>query len=318
MIGLGIESIGQPQQWLVFIIIVLGLLCVDLFIFHRNVHEVRIREALLTTIFWVALAGIANVLIYLKFGKDSALEFLTGYIIEQSLSVDNLFVFIVIFNYFAVPKAIQHRVLFFGILGALVMRAGFILVGASLIQHFHWIDYVFGVILVISGIRLLFEQIEHLDPSKIFIVRIFKKFFPVVPDYRGIKFFVHEAGRWHATPLFLVLLCLEFSDLVFAIDSIPAIFAITEDPFIVFTSNIFAILGLRSMYFLLAGALGKLHYLNVGLASVLTFVGLKMFFSNFWHIPTTWSLLVVVTLIGASVVFSLLRGDKNGTAPPQG
>jgi tellurite resistance protein TerC len=309
MTGFGIESVGRPEQWVWFTILVLGLLCVDLFVFHRKSHEVHPKEALFTTLFWIGLAGAANFLIYLKFGREPALQFLTGYVIEQSLSVDNLFVFILILNFFAVPKQFQHRVLFFGILGALVMRAGFILLGATLIQRFDWIDYAFGAVLILSGMRLTFGKLENFDPGNSHIVRAFRKLCPVVPDYRGRSFFVHEDGRLCATPLFLVLLCLEFSDLIFAVDSIPAIFAITDDPFIVFTSNIFAILGLRSMYFLLSGVLESLRYLNLGLAMVLTFVGVKMFISNFWEIPTTWSLLVVSCLIGVAVVASLLNKE---------
>ena len=300
-----IETIGTPELWLGFTGFVLVLLALDLGIFHRKVHEVSMREALCWSIVWVGLALGFMVAVGFWFGIERGEEFLAGFLIEKALAVDNLFVFAVIFSTFAVPPALQHRVLFWGILGALVMRALFIWLGAALLQQFHWVMYVFGSFLVLTGIKLLLQREKEIHPEQNPLVRLFARLVPSVSHYQGTRFFLRENGRWYATPLFLVLLVIETTDVVFAVDSIPAIFAVTNDPFIVYTSNIFAILGLRSLYFLLAGVIGKFHYLKVGLALVLAFVGVKMLLLEVYKIPIEISLLVIITLIGGAVLASL-------------
>lgn len=303
-----VSTIGSPALWGGFTLLVLVLLALDLGVFHRKSHVVSIREALGWSIFWIALALLFNLGVYYWFGGRVALEFLTGYLVEKALSVDNIFVFLVIFSYFSVPAAYQHRVLFFGILGALVMRAVFILVGAALLAAFHWMIYVFGAALVMLGLKMLVQQDGEVHPERNPLFRLFKRLVPAADSYRGSHFFVREGRKWLATPLLLVLMAIEATDVVFAVDSIPAIFAITRDPFIVYTSNIFAILGLRALFFLLAGAIGNLRYLKTGLALVLSFVGVKMLIADMYKIPITVSLAVVVCLIGFAVMASLLRG----------
>jgi tellurite resistance protein TerC len=320
---MAIESIGTPALWIGFTVFVLAMLALDLGVFHRKEHAVSPREALVWTLVWVGLALVFNAGVYYWFGTERALQFLTGYLIEKALSVDNLFVFLVLFTYFAVPAGLQHRVLFWGILGALVMRAGFILAGAALIQQFHWVMYLFGAFLVVTGIKLLAHNEEEVHPERNPVLRLFRRLVPAVSDYRGTRFVVKEAGRWYATPLLMVLVVVEATDIVFAIDSIPAIFAITDDPFIIFTSNIFAILGLRALYFLLAGMLGRFYYLKIGLGLVLAFVGAKMLLADLYKIPVAASLAVVATLLGGSIVASLLRrpapvrDDSAGTRDEQ-
>jgi TerC family integral membrane protein len=304
---MAIETIGTPGLWLGFTGFVLVLLALDLGVFHRKAHEVSIREALAWSGIWVGLALGFNVAVVAWFGAERGMEFLTGFLIEKALAVDNLFVFAVIFSTFAVPPALQHRVLFWGILGALVMRAVFIWLGAVLLQQFHWVMYVFGGFLVLTGVKLFLQREKELHPERNPLVRLFTRLVPSVPRYHGARFFVRENGRWYATPLLLVLIVVEASDVVFAVDSIPAIFAVTSDPFIVYTSNVFAILGLRSLYFLLAGVVGKFHYLKAGLALVLVFVGVKMLLLDVYKIPIGLSLLVIATLIGGAVVASLIR-----------
>ncbi|MBI1790667.1 MAG: TerC family protein [Acidobacteria bacterium] len=307
------ETIGTPILWIGFILFVLAMLALDLGVFHRLAHEVRLREALLWTAVWITLALVFNVGVYFWFGPERALEFMTGYLIEKALSVDNIFVFLVIFSYFAVPAALQHRVLFWGILGALVMRAIFIFLGAALLQRFHWVIYIFGAFLVFTGVKLLLQGGSEMHPERNPLFRLFQRLVPSVSDYRGSHFSVVENGKRYATPLLLVLVAIEATDLVFAVDSIPAIFAITTDPFIVFTSNIFAILGLRALYFALAGVMDKFHYLRVGLALVLAFVGAKMMLTDLYKIPIVASLAVVVVLLMGSIVASLIRPP---TEPP--
>lgn len=299
-------SVGTPLLYTAFVTFVLVMLAVDLGVVRKNAREVGFREALVWSLVWVSLAALFNLWVYVEFGRERALEFLAGYLVEESLSVDNIFVFLVLFSYFAVPRQLQHRVLFYGILGALVMRAVFIFLGAELLERFHWMIYLFGGVLVVSGIKLTSEHGGELSPDRNPIVRLFRRLVPMVDTFRGERFFVRENGALRATPLCLVLVSLEFTDLMFALDSVPAIFAITKDPFIIFTSNIFAILGLRSLFFVLSGALGKIPYLRYGLAGVLIFVGLKMLASGHLHIPTSLSLGVIVMLIGGSVVASLL------------
>lgn len=311
-------SIGTPALWIGFTVFVLMMLALDLGVFHRKAHVVKVREALVWSAFWIGLALCFNAGIYFWFGYDRALEFLTGYLIEKALSVDNLFVFLVLFAYFAVPDRLQHRVLFWGIVGALVMRAAFILAGAALLQRFHWVIYVFGAFLVFTGIKLLASREEgEVDPERNIVLRLFRKVVRSVPDYRDAKFVVKEAGRHFATPLLTVLVVIETTDIIFAVDSIPAIFAVTTDPFIVFTSNIFAILGLRALFFLLAGMLGKFRFLKVGLGLVLAFVGAKMLVSGIIHVPIAVSLGVVAALLGLSVAVSLIFPAPPGDADPQ-
>ena len=300
-------TVGSPALWIGFTVLVLALLALDLGVFHRKSHVVSVREALGWSVFWIALAFLFNLGVYHWCGSRVALEFLTGYLIEKALSVDNIFVFLVIFSYFSVPTAYQHRVLFFGILGALVMRAIFILAGAALLAAFHWMIYVFGAALVALGVKMLMQRGSDVHPERNPLFRLFKRLAPATDGYRGSRFIVREGGKWLATPLLLVLMAIEATDVVFALDSIPAIFAITRDPFIVYTSNIFAILGLRALFFLLAGAIGNLHYLKTGLALVLSFVGVKMLIADVYKIPIAVSLTVVVCLIGGAIVASLLR-----------
>jgi tellurite resistance protein TerC len=312
-----IDSIGSPALWIGFVAFVLGLLALDLGVFHRTAHEIRFREALGWSIVWVSLAAVFNLGVWHWFGPERALEFLAGYLIEKALSVDNVFVFLVLFSYFAVPPAYQHRVLFWGIVGALVMRAVFIVLGAALLAAFHWVIYVFGALLVVTGIKMLRAGDEQVRPDANPVYRWFTRVVPSVREYRGQRFWVIEGGRWMATPLLLVLAAIEATDLVFAIDSIPAIFAVTRDPFIVFTSNIFAILGLRAMFFMLAGVMGRFVHLKTGLALVLAFVGSKMLLSEVYKVPIGVSLAVVAALIGGSIVVSLIatRGTPSAAVP---
>jgi tellurite resistance protein TerC len=311
---MGIESVGSPALWVGFTVFVLLMLTLDLGVFHRQAHEVSIREAFIWTMVWIGLALLFNVGIYFWFGPVRGLEFLTGYLIEKALAIDNIFVFAVIFSFFAVPPIYQHRVLFWGILGALVMRALFILLGAALLHQFHWVIYVFGGFLILTGIKLLRQQ-EEMHPEHNPILRFFRRVIPSVSDYHGHHFFIVQNKRWYATPLFLVLVSVEISDVVFALDSIPAIFAVTRDPFIVYTSNIFAILGLRSLYFFLASVIYKFEYLKVGLALVLVFVGIKMVIADLYKLPIVVSLVVIAALIGGSMLYSLWK-TKNQPQPP--
>lgn len=299
-------SIGSPFLWTAFLAFVIAMLALDLGVFHRKAHKISLREAAVWSAVWIALALIFNGWIWMHFGARPGLEFLTGYLIEKALSVDNLFVFLVIFSFFGVRDELQHRVLFWGILGALTTRAIFILAGAALMQRFHWIIYVFGAVLVYTGIKLLRERNKEYEPEKNPMVRLFRRVMPVTSEYHGSHFTVVQNGRRLATPLLLALVAVEATDIVFAVDSIPAIFAITRDPFIVFTSNIFALLGLRSLYFLLAGIMDRFAYLKIGLAMVLVFVGGKMLISELYKIPIVISLGVVALLIGGSIVISLL------------
>ncbi|MEI7820679.1 MAG: TerC family protein [Verrucomicrobiota bacterium] len=297
--------------WIGFNAFVLVMLALDLGVFHRKAHVVSFKESIAWTVVWVTLALLFNLGVAHYMGDQKGLEFFTGYVIEKSLSVDNVFVFALLFSYFTVPPLYQHKVLFWGILGALVMRAVMIFVGAALIEKFAWIIYVFGAFLILTGIKMIVKREEEIHPERNPLVRWFKKFMPVTSDYRGDKFFVRENGIRMATPLFVVLLLVEFSDLIFAVDSIPAIFAVTKDPFIVYTSNVFAILGLRSLYFALAGVMDKFHYLKIGLGVVLSFVGVKMLLGHTpWKIDTHVSLGVIVGVLAVSIIVSLLRPKK--------
>jgi tellurite resistance protein TerC len=324
---------GSIWMWVGFNLFVLAMLALDLGIFHRKAHAISVREATIWSAVWISLSMLFNAGIYFFWqdlapgspysNGDAALAFFTGYLIEKSLSVDNIFVFVLIFSYFSVPDTYQHRVLFWGILGALVMRATLILVGAALIKEFHWIIWIFGAFLIVTGIRMAFHKDEGLHPEDNPLVKGLKRFMPVTQEYRGASFFVREAGKLLATPLLVVLLIVESTDLVFAVDSIPAIFAVTDDPFIVYTSNVFAILGLRSLYFLLAGVMDKFYYLKLGLSAVLTFVGVKMLLPDLselltsvsYKIPTLLSLAVVAAILGVAVVASLMRARGRGEQP---
>lgn len=300
----------QLIHWIAFLAFVFLLLALDLGVFHRKSHEVKIKEALIWSAVWISLALIFNYFVYLYMGKVKALEFLAGYLIEKSLSVDNLFVFIMLFSYFNVEPKYQHKVLFWGILGALVMRAIFIFAGVALLNNFHWLIYIFGAFLVFTGIKMLSPGEAKVGPDKNPLVRIFKKFFPVTTEMHGGKFFVRQNSRLFATPLFVVLIIVEFTDLIFAVDSIPAILAISNDTFIIFTSNVFAILGLRALYFALAGITQYFHYLKYGLAAILAFVGMKMIVSGYYKFPITWSLAIIFGILLISVLVSVIYPVK--------
>ncbi|MBX3280468.1 MAG: TerC family protein [Acidobacteria bacterium] len=306
----------QVILWSVFAVVVLGLLALDLGVFHRKSRAVKIREALIWCAVWVSLALIFNVFVYITRGPTAGLEFLAGYLIEEALSIDNLFVFLLIFSYFRVPAEFQHKVLFWGIAGALVMRAAFILAGIALIQKFHWIIYVFGAFLILTGVRMITEQGKEIHPEKNPVLRLFRRLMPVTDAYEGDRFFVMRGARRFATPLFVVLLMVETTDLIFAVDSIPAILAITRDPFIVYTSNVFAILGLRSIYFALAGLMQIFHYLNYGLCFILVFVGVKMLLSDFYKIPVGIALGAILAILLASILASLLKPRTPAAASP--
>ncbi len=296
--------------WIGFNVFVLLMLALDLGVFHKKSHTVSVKEALAWSGVWVALAMVFNYGLYVYRGETVALEFLTGYLIEKSLSIDNIFVFALIFSFFHVPAKYQHKVLFWGILGALVMRAFFIAVGAALLAEFHWIIYVFGGFLVLTGLKMATQNEHGIHPERNPVVKLFRRMFRVSDQYDGDKFFTLENGKKIATPLFIVLLIVETTDLIFAVDSIPAIFAVTNDPFIVYTSNVFAILGLRSLYFALAGIMHKFHYLKLGLSVVLIFVGIKMLLTDLYKIPAEMSLLVIALVLALAVILSLLRPAK--------
>lgn len=302
--------------WIGFNLFVLAMLALDLGVFHRKAHAVTIREATIWSVVWVAMALAFNAGVFFWRGPDTAMEFFTGYLIEKSLSVDNIFVFLMIFSYFRVPAAYQHRVLFWGIIGALVMRGIFIAVGATLLAKFHWIIYVFGAFLVLTGIKMGLQKERDIHPETNPVLKFFRRLMPIAEGYEEGSFFIWRAGRVFATPLFLVLLLVESTDLIFALDSIPAIFAVSMDPFIVYTSNVFAILGLRSLYFLLAGVMDLFRYLKLGLAAVLTFVGVKMMLVDVYKIPISFSLGVVFGILAISVVASVLIPSREAKAEP--
>lgn len=296
--------------WLLFTVFVLLMLALDLGVFHRKTHEVSVKEALSWTLVWVFLAMVFNAIVFFWKGQQQALEFFTGYLVEKALSVDNIFVFIMIFTYFQIPTKYQHKILFWGILGALVLRVIFIFAGVALIEKFHYTIYFLGALLIYTGYKMFYHGDATIDPEKNPAIRFFRKFMPVTPQLHGSKFFVRIDKKNFATPLFLVLILIETSDLIFAVDSIPAILAITQDQFIVFTSNVFAIMGLRSLYFALAGVIHRFWLLSYGLAVVLIFVGIKMLLIDVYKIPIEWSLVFIATVITASVVLSLKIAEK--------
>jgi len=301
---------NHPLAWIGFSIFVMVMLALDLGIFHRKPHEVRLKEALTWSAVWIGLALAFNVGIYYWHGGEKALQFFTGYVVELSLSVDNLFVFLLVFGYFKVPAQYRHKVLFWGIIGALVMRAVFIIAGVTLIVKFHWVIYFFGALLVASGIKMALQKDKEVHPERNPVLKLFRRFMHVTPTYEGNQFFTKQQGRILATPLFVVLLILESTDLVFAVDSVPAVLAITPDPFIVFTSNVFAILGLRSMFFALEGIMNRFQYLHYGLSAVLVFVGVKMLLSGLYKIPTWVSLLLIVSILSVAIIASLFGKRK--------
>jgi tellurite resistance protein TerC len=297
--------------WVGFHIFIFLMLALDLGVFNRKEHEVPVKEALTMSVVWITCALLFNLFVFFQFGHNRALEFLTGYVIEYSLSVDNIFVFILIFTYFAVPSKYQHKILFWGILGALVMRGIFIIAGVALINRFRWIVIIFGGFLVFTGIKMLFQKEMQIEPEKNPIAGIFKRFFPVTDELHGSRLFIRQNSRTFATPLFMVLVIIEASDLIFAVDSIPAVLAISHSSFIVYTSNIFAILGLRSLYFAISGIMGYFRYLKTGLAFVLAFVGLKMLFSFFhFEIPILISLAIIISILLISILTSVLIKKK--------
>jgi tellurite resistance protein TerC len=294
--------------WVGFIIGILCLLALDLIVFNRRPHEIKIKESLLWSAFWIVLSLLFNLGVYFFLGHEFALQFLTGYLIEKSLSVDNLFIFLLIFSYFKVPPKYQHKVLFWGIIGALIMRGVMIVVGVSLIKQFHWILYIFGAFLVFTGVKMALQRAEtEVHPEKNIVVRFFRKFFKVTPGYHDEKFFIKTEQGYFATLLVVVLIVIETTDLIFATDSIPAVFAISQDPFIVFTSNVFAILGLRSLYFALAGLMDLFYYLRIGLAIVLSFIGLKMLLMDVYPLNIGIALGFVALVLTISVLASVVR-----------
>jgi len=297
---------GQPIAWAIFAVVVTGMLALDLGVFHRHAHVVRGREAAIWSVVWITLALSFNLGIYLVSGANRGLEFFQAWLIEKALSVDNLFVFLAAFSYFAVPEELQHRVLFWGILGALLTRGVFIAVGAALLATFHWVTYIFGAFLLLTGGRLLFGGDEEVHPESNPVLKLFRRFVRTTPDYEGPRFFLRRDGRLWATPLLMVLVVIEASDVVFAVDSIPAVFGVTRDVFIVYTSNIFAVLGLRALLFLVARLVKRLRYLKPALALVLAFVGAKMLVGDKVHISDLVSLGVVAGLILAAALLSLL------------
>jgi tellurite resistance protein TerC len=297
--------------WTAFNVFVLGMLALDLGVFHKKSAEISVKDALIWTGVWITLAMAFNFFIFQYFGKERAIEFFTGYIIEKSLSVDNIFVIIMIFSYFHVPTSYQHKVLFWGILGALVMRVIFIFAGIELIHRFHWLIYIFGGFLIFTGLRMVFGGDVKLRPEKNPVVKMIRRFFPVTASFEGDNFFVRKNAKLWATPLLVVVILIETTDLIFAVDSIPAILAITDNPFIVYTSNVFAILGLRSLYFALSGIEKYFHFLKFGLAAILIFVGLKMALADYYKIPIEISLMVIVSLLLVAILASIMFPQKS-------
>ncbi|MDD5216637.1 MAG: TerC family protein [Candidatus Omnitrophica bacterium] len=304
----------QLILWTSFAVTVIGLLVLDLVWFHRKDKEVSIKDALIWSVFWTVLALIFNVVVYYFYGAGQALNFFTGYMLERTLSFDNLFVFLLVFTYFKVPAEYHHKILFWGILGALVMRAVFILAGVAVVHQFRWVLYLFGILLVWSGIQFVIGKDEEVDPEKNPVLRLFRKIFPITDTFEGGKFFIRRDGRLWATPLVAVLLVIETSDVIFAVDSIPAIFGITLDPMIIYTSNIFAILGLRALYFALAGLMKIFKHLNYGLALILVFIGVKMLIADIFHIPVWVALSVIMGTLGVCILTSIYFGSKNEDA----
>ena len=301
----------NPWIWGAFFALVAFFLALDLFVFHRKAHTVSMREAAAWTAVWVVLGLGFGGLVWIWQGSTAAGEYLAGYLIEKSLSVDNIFVFALLLAYFGVPTAYQHRVLFWGVIGAIVLRAAFIVGGAALLEAFHWLVYVFGALLVLTGVRMALDRHDEVHPERNPVLRLAQQFIPIMSEYRDQRYFVRDAGRVMATPLFAVLLAVETTDVIFAVDSIPAIFAVTRDPFLVLTSNIFAVLGLRALYFMLAGMMHRFVYLQFGLAAILVFVGAKMLAAEVVEVPV-WVSLAVISAVVAVAVLASLRATRSG------
>ncbi len=303
--------------WIFFGVFILAMLALDLGVFNRKTHVIKMKEALLWTSFWVTLALLFGAGIYFFYGHGKAVEYVTAYLIEYSLSIDNLFVFMLIFRYFDVPRAYEHKALFWGILLALITRAVFIFAGVALISCFHWIMYIFGAFLIVTGIKMALNKQTEVHPDKNIAIRLLRYVMPVSKNFSGAKFFVREGGVRFATPMLAVLLALETTDILFAIDSIPAVLAISQDPFIVYTSNVFAILGLRSLFFAISGLMRLFHLLHYGLAAILSFVGVKMLIADFFHVPVGISLLIIASILIASIISSVVWPEKGeGEVPP--
>lgn len=292
--------------WVIFVLFILFVLALDLGVFHKKSHTVGFKESIIWSVVWIALAMSFAGVLYFWRGQEDTLLYLTGYVIEKSLSVDNLFVFLLIFSFFKIPGEYQHKILFYGIVGALVMRAFFIWAGIAVLEKFHWVIYLFGALLVVSGIKMLLPEKGDVNLEDKWIIKFTKKIFPTTHDFHGDKFFVKLNGKWWVTPLFITLVFVEFSDLVFAVDSIPAIIGITNDPFLVFTSNVFAILGLRSLYFALKGFADLFHYLKYGLSLILMFIGVKLLISGIYHMPVSITMAVIFGILLISVILSLV------------
>jgi len=305
--------------WIFFAFFILAMLALDLGVFNRKSHVIKMKEAMLWTLFWVTLALLFGAGIYFFYGHGKAMEFLAGYLIEYSLSIDNLFVFMLIFRFFNVPRAYEHKALFWGILMALATRAVFIFAGVALINTFSWVMYIFGAFLIFTGIKMALNKQTEVHPDKNIAIKLLRYVIPVTSRFSGARFFVVKRGVRHATPMLAVLLALETTDILFAIDSIPAVLAISKDPFIIYTSNVFAILGLRSLFFAISGLMKLFHLLHYGLAAILTFVGIKMLIEDFFHVPVTISLLVIASILVMSIVSSLIWPDpknEEGEVPP--
>jgi len=311
------SSIGSPFYWGIFSLIVIVALAVDLGIFHREAHVVRMREATIWTVIWASLALAFNAFIFYRFGRVRATEFLQGWLLEYALSVDNVFVFLVVFRYFHVPQQHLHRVLFWGIIGAVVSRGLFIGAGAVLIQRFHWVMYILGAFLVYTAVRILVQKEAEVDPSKNLALRVAQRVLRTTKEYHGQKFIVRQDGAWWATPLLVVLVVVDVADVMFAVDSIPAVFGVTTDVFIVFTSNIFAILGLRSLFFLIEGLVAKLRFLKIGVAVILAFIGVKILIKPFYDVPVTMSLVVLAGVLALSSLASVLIPPPPETGSPR-
>lgn len=302
--------VGTVWPWIGFNLFVLAMLAIDLGVFHRKAHSVSLKEAAIWSVVWITLALIFNAGLYFLRGPEPALQFFTGWLIEKSLSVDNIFIFVLLFTYFRVPAAYQHRVLFWGILGALVMRGILIAVGVVLLEEFNWILYLFGAFLIFTGIRMGLQKETEVHPERNPLLKLVRRIVPVTDDYEHDRFAVRRAGQFMVTPLLLVLLIIESTDLIFAVDSIPAVFAVTRDPFIVYTSNVFAILGLRSLYFVFANVIDKFYYLKLGLAVILSYVGVKMVLTDIYPIPTLLSLAIIALVLTLAIVASVIRARR--------
>jgi tellurite resistance protein TerC len=296
--------------WIIFNVFIAALLILDLLLFHKKAEAVRVRSALIWTLLWILLAFGFNALVYFWQGQEPAIKFLTGYLVEKSLSVDNLFVFLLIFSYFKVPPTLQRRPLFWGIFCALILRLVFIFAGLALLERFHWVIYVFGGVLIFSGIKFGLEKEKEIHPAKNPLLRLARRFFPITHDFVGNKFWTRHEGKLALTPLFIVLIAIESTDIIFAVDSVPAVLAVTRDPFIAYSSNAFAILGLRSLYFALSGVMGMFHYLHYGLSAILVYIGIKMCLSGFYPLPTLFTLLFLVAALGLSIGASMLWPEQ--------